>query len=163
MALGPIAGLLAGSFARTIAPEEMVADESEDLLKKLRAPRLASQHEWVYTYCAVILREQQQKEWSGRVQMKVSTVIGCSILYTVIGGSASRAQAPAGGSGIQMIGEVIAINGQSNQITLKTEKNEPVSFSISEKTPLRRVPAGAKDLTSAIRIAPSDIAVGDRI
>jgi len=62
-----------------------------------------------------------------------------------------------------MIGEVVAINGQSNQITLKTEKNEPVSFSIGERTPLRRVPAGAKDLTSAVRIALSDIAVGDRI
>jgi len=95
--------------------------------------------------------------------MKVSTVIGCSILYAVIGGAASRAQAPAGGSGIQMIGEVVAINGQSNQITLKTEKNEPVSFAIAERTPLRRVPAGAKDLTSAVRIALSDIAVGDRI
>ena len=95
--------------------------------------------------------------------MKVSTVIGCSILYAVIGGAASRAQAPAGGSGIQLIGVVIAINGQSNQITLKTDKNGPVSFSIAEKTPLRRVPAGAKDLTSAVRIALTDIAVGDRV
>ena len=162
MAPGPIAGLLADSFADTIA-RGMIADESEDLLKKRRALRLASQHERVYMCCALILREQQQKEWSGRVQMKVPTVIGCSILYAVIGGSASRAQAPAGGSGIQMIGEVVAINGQSNQITLKTEKNEPVSFSIAEKTPLRRVPAGAKDLTSAVRIALTDIAVGDRI
>ena len=33
--------------------------------KKRRALRLASQHERVYMYFAVILREQQQKEWSG--------------------------------------------------------------------------------------------------
>lgn len=98
-----------------------------------------------------------------RVQIKFSIVIAGFMLIAVIGGYAARAQTPGGGAAMQLIGEVIAINGQANQITLKTEKNELVSFSIAEKTPLRRVQPGAKDLTGAVRIALTDIAVGDRI
>ena len=95
--------------------------------------------------------------------MKISIVIAGSMLYAVIGGYAARAQNPGGGTVIQLIGEVTTINGQANQITVKTEKNDLVSFSIAEKTPLRRVPPGAKDLTGAVRIGLIDIAVGDRI
>ena len=94
--------------------------------------------------------------------MKISIVIAGSMLYAVIGGYQARAQTPGGGTAIQLIGEVTTINGQAHQITVKTEKNDLVSFSIAEKTPLRRVPPGAKDLTGAVRIGLIDIAVGDR-
>src|SRR5579864_2141992 len=95
--------------------------------------------------------------------MKVVIVTGLSILYAVAGGAAAHAQSPAGSPGIQVTGEVTALDGQSKQIAVRSDKGETVTFSVGERTPLRRVPPGAKDLTGAVRIALTDIGVGDRV
>jgi hypothetical protein len=94
--------------------------------------------------------------------MKVVVATWLSILY-LVGGPAAQAQSPAVTSGIQLAGEVTALDGQSKQITVRSEKGETVTFSVAERVPLRRVPPGAKDLTGAVRIALTDIGVGDRV
>jgi len=63
----------------------------------------------------------------------------------------------------QVIGEVTALDAQSRQISLKTDQGEAVTVTVGESTSFRRVPPGAKDLTTATRIALSDLGVGDRI
>lgn len=80
----------------------------------------------------------------------------------MIGASAQTA-APPGGPSVQVTGEVTALNNQSKQITVKTDQGAVITLSVAERAPLRRVPAGAKDLTTAARIDLSDIAVGDRV
>jgi len=62
-----------------------------------------------------------------------------------------------------VIGEVTALVAQSRQISLKTDQGELVTVTVGDSTSFRRVPPGAKDLTTATRIAFSDLGVGDRI
>ena len=69
------------------------------------------------------------------------------------------AQTPAG----QVIGEIAAIDPQSRQISLKTDKGESVAIVVADTTVFRRVPPGAMDMTKAVRIAFSDVGKGDRI
>ena len=66
-------------------------------------------------------------------------------------------------SGQSTIGEVTALVAQSRQISLKTDQGEAVTVTAGDSTSFRRVPPGAKDLTTATRIAFSDLGVGDRI
>ena len=63
----------------------------------------------------------------------------------------------------QVIGEVTALDAQSRQISLKPAQGAAVTVNVSDSTSFRRVPPGAKDLTTATRIALSDLGVGDRI
>jgi transcription antitermination factor NusG len=63
----------------------------------------------------------------------------------------------------QVIGEVTALDPQSRQISLKTDQGEAVTVTVGDSTSFRRVPPGAKDLTTAARIAFPDLGVGDRI
>jgi hypothetical protein len=46
---------------------------------------------------------------------------------------------------------------------VKTDQGAVITLSVAERAPLRRVPAGTKDLTTAARIDLSDIDVGDRV
>jgi hypothetical protein len=63
----------------------------------------------------------------------------------------------------QVIGEVTALDAQSRQISLKTDQGEAVTVTVGDSTSFRRVPPGAKDLTTAMRIGLSDLGVGDRV
>src|SRR6058998_2102474 len=74
----------------------------------------------------------------------------------------AQAQAPAV-SANQALGEVTAIDAQSKQISLKPDKGEPVTIVVGAATVFRQVPAGALDLTKAVRIAFTDLGAGDRI
>ena len=82
-----------------------------------------------------------------------------AILSSLLGGAAF-AQTPAAS---QVIGEVTALDAQSRQISLKPDLGEAVMVTVSDSTSFRKVPPGALDLTKAIRIAFSDLGVGDRI
>jgi hypothetical protein len=62
-----------------------------------------------------------------------------------------------------VIGEVTALDAQSGQISLKTDKGEAVTAPVGASTVYLRVPPGEKDLQKAARIAFSDIGVGDRV
>jgi hypothetical protein len=63
----------------------------------------------------------------------------------------------------QVIGEVAAIEAQSRQVSLKSDKGEMITVALSETASVRKVPPGAQDLTRAARIPFSEIAKGDRI
>src|ERR1017187_10525381 len=76
-------------------------------------------------------------------------------------GQSQSTQTPAASG--QVIGEVTALDPQSRQISLKTDQGEAVTVTVGEVTSFRRVPPGAKDLTTAARIAFPDLGVGDRI
>ena len=71
--------------------------------------------------------------------------------------------APGQSQSGQVIGEVTALVAQSRQVSLKTDQGELVTVTVGDSTSFRRVPPGAKDLTTATRIAFSDLGVGDRI
>src|ERR1051325_4176501 len=72
---------------------------------------------------------------------------------------APTAKPPAG----RVIGEGTSIDPGARQIALKSDKGDPVSVTLGEKTLFLRVPPGEKDLTKAARINLSDISVGDRV
>src|SRR6266571_7473783 len=74
--------------------------------------------------------------------------------------SSALAQTP---SANQVIGEVTDINNELRQISLGPDKGEPLLVAVTDATVFRRVPAGAVDLTTAVRIAFSDVGKGDRI
>lgn len=63
----------------------------------------------------------------------------------------------------QVIGKVTALDAQSGQISLKTDKGEAVTALVAASTVYLRVPPDEKDLQKAARIAFSDIGMGDRV
>jgi len=95
----------------------------------------------------------------GRATSRGSARILAALCLAVTGCVTGQAQAPAG----QVIGEIAAIDPQSRQISLKTDKGESVAVVVADTTVFRRVPPGAQDLTKAVRIAFSDVGNGDRI
>jgi hypothetical protein len=82
-----------------------------------------------------------------------------AILSALFSGASGQAQSTAS----QVIGEVTAVAAQSRQISLKTDKGEAVTVTVSAGAAIRRVPPGAQDLTKATSIALADLGVGDRI
>ena len=95
--------------------------------------------------------------------MKRFAAIALFLLTLSVIRASAQTAAPPGGPGVQVTGEVTALNSQSKKITVKTDRGAVITLSVAERAPLRRVPAGAKDLTTAARIDLSDIAVGDRV
>src|SRR5437867_1658809 len=63
----------------------------------------------------------------------------------------------------QVIGEVIALDAQLRQISIRTDQGEAVTVAIGDSTTFRKVPAGAQNLTKAARIVLADVGAGDRI
>ena len=76
---------------------------------------------------------------------------GCALL---------RAQAPASG---RAIGAVTVIDAAAQQITIKTDAGAEMKLALKGNTSYMRVGLGEKDLKNAVKIALSDIAVGDRV
>ena len=76
---------------------------------------------------------------------------GCVSLY---------AQAPAAS---RAIGAVTAIDAAAQQITIKTDVGPEMKLTLKDDTSYMRVGLGEKDLKNAVKIALSDIAVGDRV
>jgi hypothetical protein len=76
---------------------------------------------------------------------------GCALL---------RAQAPASG---RAIGAVTVIDAAAQQITVKTDAGAEMKLALKDNTSYMRVGLGEKDLKNAVKIALSDIAVGDRV
>ncbi|MBZ5595262.1 MAG: hypothetical protein LAP39_23705 [Acidobacteriia bacterium] len=62
----------------------------------------------------------------------------------------------------RVIGEVTAIDGNTNRITVKPDAGAAVAATVDEKTRYLRVPPGEKDLKSAAAITFDDVALGDR-
>ena len=96
---------------------------------------------------------------AGRSQDWLPHSIAVVALATTMLAGGALGQAQSG----QVIGEVTALDPQSRQISLKTDQGEAVTVTVGDSTSFRRVPPGAKDLTTATRIAFPDLGVGDRI
>ena len=63
----------------------------------------------------------------------------------------------------RVIGEVTATNPAAGQIALKLDAGVTVTVILQDKTQYLRVPPGETDLKKAVKIAPADIGVGDRV
>ena len=61
------------------------------------------------------------------------------------------------------MGELTAINGGSNQLTIKTDKGESIALTLAERTRYLRVTPGETDLKNASKITLSDLGTGDRV
>ena len=70
---------------------------------------------------------------------------------------------PAAGSQNRVLGEVVTIDSNTGQLSLKTAEGAQVIIKCDEKTLYRRVPAGEKSLDKAVAINLADIGVGDRV
>lgn len=62
-----------------------------------------------------------------------------------------------------LIGEVMALDQASGQITVKTDAGASVTVATDERTTYRRLPPGQTSLEKAEEVTRSDIRVGDRV
>jgi len=62
----------------------------------------------------------------------------------------------------RVIGEVTAIDANTNHITVKPDSGAAVTATVDEKTRYLRVPPGEKDLKNAAAIQFDDVSLGDR-
>jgi co-chaperonin GroES (HSP10) len=75
----------------------------------------------------------------------------------------ATAQADAGITQTRVLGEVTAIDANGKQMTVKTEAGSIVTVILDDKTEYLRVPPGETSLDKAIKIASSEVGVGDKI
>lgn len=62
-----------------------------------------------------------------------------------------------------VIGEVTSLDASAKQIKVKADDGVVYTIDLGDATSYYRVPPGEKDLKKATKIAPSDVAVGDRL
>ena len=96
--------------------------------------------------------------------------ISAAMLLGLAAAVPGKAQKPASASAgnvdaslERVIGEVTATDPVAKQITLKLEEGGTVTVILQEKTVYLRVPPGERDLKKAVKIAPGEIGVGDRV
>ncbi|HEX8709418.1 MAG TPA: hypothetical protein VF723_14330 [Pyrinomonadaceae bacterium] len=63
----------------------------------------------------------------------------------------------------RVFGKVTELNGPAGQMTVKTEAGSVVVVSLNEKTSYERMPVGETDRSKAVKIALTDITVGDGV
>lgn len=62
-----------------------------------------------------------------------------------------------------LIGEVMAVDAATHQLTVRTDAGANVTVTVDERTVYRRVPPGQTNLENAERITSADVHVGDRV
>jgi len=76
------------------------------------------------------------------------------------------AQAQSGDPAItatRVFGKITEINAPAGQMTVKTDAGSVVTVNLNEKTTYERMPPGETDRTKAVKIALTDVAVGDGV
>jgi co-chaperonin GroES (HSP10) len=63
----------------------------------------------------------------------------------------------------RVFGKITEINAPAGEVTVKTDAGSVVSVKLSEKTTYERMPVGETDRTKAVKIALTDITVGDGV
>lgn len=63
----------------------------------------------------------------------------------------------------RVVGEVMAINPATKQLTVKTDAGSKVAVIVNDKTAYLRVPPGEKNLEKAVGITLADMEVGDKV
>jgi hypothetical protein len=93
--------------------------------------------------------------------MKLTSIAVCGLLSTaVLWPQTPSTPSPAAN---QAIGEVTALNATAGQISLRTDNGESLTVVAGPNTTIRKVPAGAQSLATAVRIELAGVGVGDRI
>src|SRR5215213_7421023 len=93
--------------------------------------------------------------------MKLTSVAVCGLLSTaVLWPQTPSTPSPAAN---QAIGQVTSLNATAGQISLRTDNGESLTVVAGPNTTIRKVPAGAQSLATAVRIELAGVGVGDRI
>jgi hypothetical protein len=87
------------------------------------------------------------------------TVFILAAALSVCGVSAQTA-APAH---ITVAGTVTEVNASANQVSLKSDKGETISLTLSARSTIFRMPPGETDQKKAVKIGIADFAAGDRV
>jgi hypothetical protein len=86
------------------------------------------------------------------------------IILSMALGLGLEAQAQTAGSAAQRVaGAIDSVDAGAKQISIKTDKGETVTVTITDRSFLRRLPPGETDMKKAVSIALTDIAAGDQI
>jgi len=72
---------------------------------------------------------------------------------------AQSVQVAPGAAG-RIMGEVVALDAATQNISLKTDNGEAVTVVLTGRATLRKVPPGAPDLAKAAAIAFADLSIG---
>jgi co-chaperonin GroES (HSP10) len=96
--------------------------------------------------------------------MKKALVIFALAALVLTLGSSSRAQDnDTAITATRVFGKITEINAPAGQMTVKTEAGTVVTVNLNAKTSYERMPVGETDRSKAIKIALTDIAVGDGV
>jgi co-chaperonin GroES (HSP10) len=98
------------------------------------------------------------------ILMKKAFGVFALILFALTAGINAQAQGsdPAI-TATRVFGKITEINAPAGEVTVKTDAGSVVSVKLSEKTTYERMPVGETDRTKAVKIALTDITVGDGV
>jgi hypothetical protein len=107
--------------------------------------------------------EKNKMEKLVKVTVLVLLILFASHRFAQAQTAPTTTSTPAAGSQNRVLGEVLAIDSNTGQLSLKTAQGAQVIIKCDEKTLYRRVPAGEKSLDKAVAINLTDIGAGDRV
>ena len=94
---------------------------------------------------------------------KVFGVLTLALLSFTLGLSAMAQNGDPAITATRVFGKITEINAPAGQMTVKTDAGSVVTVKLSEKTTYERMPVGETDRTKAVKIALTDITVGDGV
>jgi hypothetical protein len=94
---------------------------------------------------------------------KALVMFALTLLMLTMGASAQAQGTDPGITATRVFGKITEINAPAGQITVKTEAGSIVTATLSAKTTYERMPPGEIDRTKAVKIALTDITVGDGV
>lgn len=94
---------------------------------------------------------------------KAFTVFALALLILSLGAGAQAQTDDTAITATRVFGKITEINIPAGQMTVKTEAGSVVVANLSAKTTYERMPVGETDRAKAIKIALTDIAVGDGV
>lgn len=100
----------------------------------------------------------KRANWCATIGCAVLTAIACSAGMGIVAAAPAYGQAAAPS---RVLGTVTEIG--SGSFTVKTDAGAEHKITVPDGVKIQRVPAGAKDLSSAATIQFSDLSVGDRV
>jgi hypothetical protein len=94
---------------------------------------------------------------------KVSVIfaLAASLVLCLAGGA--QAQTDPAITATRVFGKITEINAPAGKIVVKTDAGSVVAVALSEKTSYERMPPGETDRSKAVKIALTDITVGDGV
>jgi len=92
--------------------------------------------------------------------MKSLSVIGLSVCVAILSAPLGSAQAPGPG---RAAGAVTAVDAAVGQVSLMTDRGDPLTITTFDRTAIIRIPPGETDIKKGSRIPLSSLSPGDRI